>query len=77
MRDLLYRYTHRCVLYRWMAPEALVQQESNTRSDVWSYGVLLWEVWGLGHTRPYTHITTPATLLHRLAYGERLPQPVG
>lgn len=62
---------------RWMAPEALVQQESNTRSDVWSYGVLLWEVWGLGHTRPYTHISTPATLLHRLAYGERLPQPVG
>ncbi|TXG75908.1 hypothetical protein E6Q11_05960 [Candidatus Dojkabacteria bacterium] len=60
-----------------MAPEALVQHESSVRSDVWSYGVLMWEVWEMGLSRPYSHINTPATLLHRLAYGERLPQPRG
>jgi hypothetical protein len=60
-----------------MAPEALVMHESSTRSDVWSYGVLMWEVWSLAECRPYAHINNPAALLHRLAYGEHLPQPSG
>jgi hypothetical protein len=60
-----------------MAPEALVMHESSTRSDVWSYGVLMWEVWSFADNRPYAHISNPAALLHRLAYGERLIQPPG
>ena len=62
---------------RWMAPEALVQQESSVYSDVWSYGVLVWEVWSFCEVKPYSRIPTAASLLHRLAYGERLEQPPG
>ena len=40
---------------RWMAPEVLKTRMVNNKSDVWSFGVLVWEMFSLG-TVPYPTI---------------------
>ena len=45
----------------WMSPESLFDGVSTTKSDVWSYGVLLWEIVTCGE-RPYTGVATEALL---------------
>ena len=34
---------------RWTAPEVLFYKKYSTSSDVWSYGMLMYEIWSLGH----------------------------
>ena len=38
---------------RWMAPECIVDGKYSTKSDVWAFGVLLWEIFSGGST-PYS-----------------------
>lgn len=39
-------------LLRWAAPEVIAHGKHTTSSDVWSFGILMWEVMSYGE-RPY------------------------
>ena len=41
---------------KWTAPEALNYRKYSIASDVWSYGVLLYEIWAMG-TKPFQDCT--------------------
>ncbi|GMR33798.1 hypothetical protein PMAYCL1PPCAC_03993, partial [Pristionchus mayeri] len=58
---------------KWMSPEAIGKYSFSTASDVWSFGVLLFEIVTLGGT-PYAGWPA-AELLSRLKRGERMDRP--
>lgn len=59
---------------RWMAPESLVDGLFTSQSDVWAFGVLMWEITSLGQ-QPY-QARTNLEVLHHVRAGGRLPKPL-
>ncbi|XP_021933765.1 tyrosine kinase receptor Cad96Ca-like isoform X2 [Zootermopsis nevadensis] len=58
---------------RWMAPESLYDNIFSVKSDVWSFGVLIWEIVTLGST-PYPGLAA-AEVMRRVRDGYRLDKP--
>lgn len=58
---------------KWLAIESLIQRQYSGASDVWSFGVLLWELMSLGQ-QPYEEID-PYEMDLYLKDGYRLAQP--
>jgi len=58
---------------RWMAPESLYDNIYTTKTDVWSYGVLMWEIATLGST-PYPGMSG-SEVMKRVKEGHRLEKP--
>ncbi|KAI1724915.1 protein tyrosine kinase domain-containing protein [Ditylenchus destructor] len=59
---------------KWMAIEALKMAEFSSKTDVWSFGVMLFEIFSAGDT-PYPTIQA-ADMLQHLLEGNRLKQPI-
>ncbi|XP_072306905.1 vascular endothelial growth factor receptor 1 isoform X2 [Eucyclogobius newberryi] len=59
---------------KWMPPESIFDKVFTTQSDVWSFGVLLWEIFSLGAS-PYPGLHIDEVFCHRLKSGTRMSAP--
>ncbi|NWT41111.1 RON protein, partial [Chroicocephalus maculipennis] len=67
------QHRHAKLPVKWMALESLQTQKFTTKSDVWSFGVLMWELLTRGAS-PYPGVD-PYDMARYLLRGRRLPQP--
>ncbi|XP_050697126.1 uncharacterized protein LOC126985784 [Eriocheir sinensis] len=59
---------------KWMSVEALRDGLFSTQSDVWSYGVVLWEMFSLGQC-PFPGVTVDEGFIKSLESGQRMDRP--
>lgn len=61
---------------RWLPPESLLFDHFSVKSDVWSFGVLLWELYTFA-TQPYTDIEDAdnKAVIKYICEGNRLKKP--
>jgi Eph receptor A1 len=62
---------------RWMAPESIRRRQWSSHSDIWAFGVLLWEVLS-GGEYPYGFVGSDEDVARRVCDGSlRLERPAG
>ncbi|XP_066595119.1 uncharacterized protein [Prorops nasuta] len=67
------RHGRNALPIRWMAPESLMYSLFTTKTDVWSFGILMWEIVTLGST-PYPDMTA-REVMRNVQSGYRLERP--
>ena len=67
---------------RWMAPETLTTGSHTIHSDVWAFGVLMWEVFSYAALTPVSHLGLVALVAlddndpdHGIAVSFSVPSP--
>ncbi|XP_046723469.1 macrophage colony-stimulating factor 1 receptor isoform X1 [Silurus meridionalis] len=59
---------------KWMSPESIFACLYTVQSDVWSYGILLWEIFSLGRS-PYPDVVVDAQFYKMIRCGYHMSQP--
>nr|XP_014347148.1 PREDICTED: mast/stem cell growth factor receptor Kit [Latimeria chalumnae] len=59
---------------KWMAPESIFECVYTFESDVWSYGILLWEIFSLGSS-PYPGMPVDSKFYRMIKDGYRMLSP--
>ncbi|XP_074524501.1 mast/stem cell growth factor receptor kita isoform X1 [Halichoeres trimaculatus] len=59
---------------KWMSPESIFECVYTFESDVWSYGILLWEIFSLGNS-PYPRMPVDAKFYKLIKEGFRMDAP--
>ncbi|XP_062411741.1 mast/stem cell growth factor receptor kita [Sardina pilchardus] len=59
---------------KWMSPESIFDCVYTFESDVWSYGILLWEIFSLGRS-PYPGVPVDAKFYKMIKSGYRMDTP--
>uniref|UniRef100_H2YTU6 receptor protein-tyrosine kinase n=1 Tax=Ciona savignyi TaxID=51511 RepID=H2YTU6_CIOSA len=62
------------IAIRWTAPECIRFRQFTSASDVWSYGIVMWEVMSYGE-KPYWDMSNQQ-VLENIQKGMRLPSPL-
>ncbi|CAH1796828.1 unnamed protein product [Owenia fusiformis] len=60
---------------KWTSPEALRDSKFTSKSDMWSFGILLWEIYSFGRV-PYPRIPL-ANVVQHVERGYRMESPDG
>lgn len=60
--------------WKWMAPESINYLHFNQKTDVWAFGITLWEIYSLG-VSPYPGISWDVNFVKLLEQGFRLSRP--
>ncbi|XP_069753931.1 macrophage colony-stimulating factor 1 receptor-like [Narcine bancroftii] len=63
-----------CLPVKWMAPESIFDCVYTVQSDVWSYGILLWEIYSLGSS-PYPGVPVDSRFYKRIRAGFQMDRP--
>ncbi|XP_044054971.1 mast/stem cell growth factor receptor kita isoform X2 [Siniperca chuatsi] len=59
---------------KWMSPESIFECVYTFESDVWSYGILLWEIFSLGNS-PYPGMPVDAKFYKLIKEGYKMDAP--
>ncbi|KAI3353268.1 hypothetical protein L3Q82_019803, partial [Scortum barcoo] len=59
---------------KWMSPESIFDCVYTFESDVWSYGILLWEIFSLGNS-PYPGMQVGSAFYRMIQEGHRMRKP--
>ncbi|CAH0550624.1 unnamed protein product [Brassicogethes aeneus] len=71
----------RGIPYKWYALECLTKQKFSTSSDVWSFGVTVWEIFSDGEepdllNKDESHQDVQVQFIHKLQQGLNYPAPL-